>query len=325
MCLAREEPHHVGALEVIHGVPHQLRVETGQGARILEEQVGGPLGLVRRPVVVHRPRLEDSGVLRVEDASDGGEGARPVEGELLVHEALGECDIPQRREAVVVALEVARALAPELLSKPLTTVEADLNVEREPGLQAGAHEAKPRMEEVLVDVEALAGTQPEPALVAVRRHVVLEGDAGLQRGQDADEPFLDGGLGEKTSCEILLADRARCDVADRTVEALRLGQRRGLDALGGVGDVLLEVEQSHTGTFQEVEHPVLAPELQQRSAKHKAVEAGQNASDQRAETRYESLHGVLLGQHECFATLMYPMSDAAVLSVNLGCGRQPAL
>jgi hypothetical protein len=57
--LATEEAHHVGALEVVHGVPDQRGIDVGEGARVVEEDVGGPFGLVGGPVVVHRPGLED--------------------------------------------------------------------------------------------------------------------------------------------------------------------------------------------------------------------------------------------------------------------------
>jgi len=41
-----EETHDVGALEVAYRVAGEPGKDLGQGARILEEQVGSPLGLV---------------------------------------------------------------------------------------------------------------------------------------------------------------------------------------------------------------------------------------------------------------------------------------
>jgi hypothetical protein len=62
--LAAEEAHDVGALEVLDRVAHERRIDPGQRARILEEDVRGPLGLIPGPVVLHRLGLEDLGVLR---------------------------------------------------------------------------------------------------------------------------------------------------------------------------------------------------------------------------------------------------------------------
>jgi hypothetical protein len=54
----------------------------------------------------------------IESARDRIEHALPADRELLVEEALGECGIAERREAVVVALEVRAALARELAGEP---------------------------------------------------------------------------------------------------------------------------------------------------------------------------------------------------------------
>jgi hypothetical protein len=51
---------------------------------------------------------------------------------LLIHQALGEERVAERREAVVDALEVGSALTFELAGEPLAAVEANLDVEREP-------------------------------------------------------------------------------------------------------------------------------------------------------------------------------------------------
>jgi len=50
----RGKAHDVGTLEVVHRVLHQCWVHLGERARRLENDVGGPLGLIGGPVVVHR-------------------------------------------------------------------------------------------------------------------------------------------------------------------------------------------------------------------------------------------------------------------------------
>jgi hypothetical protein len=51
------------------------------------------------------------------------------------------------------------------------------------------------------------------------------------------------------------------------------------------GHKLAEVEESDPCSLEEGEHAALAHERQQRSAENEPVEAGENASDERAETR----------------------------------------
>src|SRR5206468_1279139 len=150
-----------------------------------------------------------------------------------VHPALGEGGVAETGEAVVVAEEVVAALLLELARQPLAPVEADLDVEGEPGLEAGAHEAEDRVSPVLVDVQALARPQAEPPLGAVLGAVVLEAHAGLDDGERADEAPLDRVLLEQAPCEVLLARRGELQVAHGAVELGRLGERRLLDALAG--------------------------------------------------------------------------------------------
>ena len=64
-------------------------------------------------------------------------------------------DVGEPREAVISPL-VRDVLAVECLGQPLASVEADLDVEGEPGLEPDVHEAEPRVKVVVVEVEALA-------------------------------------------------------------------------------------------------------------------------------------------------------------------------
>ena len=178
-------------------------------------------GLVRDPVVVHRRPPKDLVVQWVDGAGDASQRLRPVGLELLVHQPLGEVDVLDPREAIVDALEVAAASG-ELPGQPLAAVEADLDVEREPGLQPDVHEAEDGVQEVLVEVPALGPAQPEPALVLVLGAVVLEAHAGLDRLERAHQALLVGVLCQQRASEILLACGARRQLAHRSVIPLGL-------------------------------------------------------------------------------------------------------
>ena len=117
-------------------------------------------------------------------------------------------------EAVVVTREIGVPAPLELARQPLAAIEADLHVEGEPGLQPGAHEPEDRVEEVLVDVQALARTQAQPALARVGRAMVLEAHAGLDGPEGTDQPLLDRMLREQFARQVLLVDRSGLQVAN---------------------------------------------------------------------------------------------------------------
>lgn len=183
-----------------------LGVDIGESARILEHHVGGPLGLIGGPVVVHRRVCEDLAVKRIQRTGDGVEFPRPVRLELPIHPTLGEGRVAEPGEAVVGACEVGPALAFELVSQPLAPVHADLDGEGEPGLDPCAHESEARMNGVLVEVKTLAVPEPETAFGGALRSVVLESATRFDCRENADEALLHGMFREESSSERLLVD-----------------------------------------------------------------------------------------------------------------------
>ena len=183
----------------------------------------------------------------------------------------------------------------ELSRQPLPAVEADLHGEREPGLNPHVHEAEDRVQQVVVDMEALARTQLESALLQVWRSVVLEAHAGLDGLERADQPRLfQRMLREQLARQILFARAARGEVEHRASLTLRLSQCRLPDPLAGAQREVLEVEQADLRTGKEHVHASLAHQRQQRAAKHEAVESRQHTGDERGVTGYEGLHGSVL-------------------------------
>lgn len=83
-----EEAHDVRAAEGGHSMVDQRWVAAFQRRAVAKGDVGGPLALVRRPVVGDGVFLEDLVVLRVDHTRELVQQLGPIHGELLVHQAL---------------------------------------------------------------------------------------------------------------------------------------------------------------------------------------------------------------------------------------------
>src|SRR3972149_4456938 len=141
MHLAAEKPHHVAAAEGSDRVVDELRVDAVQSCRALEGDVGCPLALVDGPIVRRREAVESLIVQRVEHACNPVEHLGPVGTKLLVHQSLRLGEVADTNETVLAAL-VGHAGCVHLMGQPLPTIDVDLNVEWEPGLDSSVHEAE---------------------------------------------------------------------------------------------------------------------------------------------------------------------------------------
>ena len=83
------------------------------------------------------------------------EQARPVEVDETIRELLGGGGIVNRQEGVVEPA-VADPVLIELAREPLVPVDVDLDREGKPGLDTDVEEAEHRIDEVVVEEEALA-------------------------------------------------------------------------------------------------------------------------------------------------------------------------
>jgi hypothetical protein len=183
----------------------------------------------------------------------------------------------------------------QLPCQPLATVEAHLHVEGEPRLETGVHEAEPRVNEVLVQVQALPGPEFQPALLDVPRAVVLEAHARFGRLEETDEARLVERVPqEQISGEVLLARLGRLQVFDGPRELLGLGHRDGLHARARLKDVVPKVEKPDPGEREEVDHPPVGHQRQECAPEHQPIESRQRAADSRFVASYEPLHDVLL-------------------------------
>src|SRR5207244_12160858 len=99
--------------------------------------------------------------------------------------------------------------------QPLAAVEADLDRERKPGLDARMHEAEQRMDLVVVQVQALAAARLEIDELALALPHDLVAQAGLDGADPADQALADPVGPSDLARHRLLAHPARRQVADR--------------------------------------------------------------------------------------------------------------
>src|SRR5206468_198542 len=83
------------------------------------------------------------------------EHPNPVDARELIGDLLRALDIAQAHEGVV-ELEVLDSASVEPPCQPLVTVEVDLHLEREPGLQLDVDESQLAIHEVVVELQTLS-------------------------------------------------------------------------------------------------------------------------------------------------------------------------
>ncbi len=127
----------------------------------------------------------------------------------MVGQTLGQLRVAEPSEAIVVTLEVGSALSLKLSGQPLAAVQTDLDIEGKPGLDAGVDPPELGMDVVLVEMEALARPQFQPALAAILGEVVLEAAARLHDGEHANQPRVDGMLLKQLLRKSLFVGRTR--------------------------------------------------------------------------------------------------------------------
>src|SRR6266571_4315134 len=104
------------------------------------------------------------------------------------------------------------------MCQPLPAVEADLNREGEPGLNAGVQETEDGMNGGVIQEQALAHTRLELQMLGGPVAVDLEAAAWLDAGQHAHRPLSDPVFGSNAASDILLVDFGRGQVTHRSTQ-----------------------------------------------------------------------------------------------------------
>src|SRR4029077_19673073 len=125
---------------------------------MVENHIESPLVLVSRPVIGDGVFTEDLAMNGVELASDAVEQLGPFSFELTIHQALSFRPVGNPGKTVVL-LQVIETGGFHLSRQPFPSVEADLNGEREPSLDAGIEKAEDRMDLIVVEEQAFTRAQ----------------------------------------------------------------------------------------------------------------------------------------------------------------------
>jgi hypothetical protein len=203
---------------------------------------------------------------------------------LLVEEGLGGGDVFQPGKGIV-APHVAEPGLIQLAGEPLAAVEADVDAEGEPGLDAGVHEAEDGMDLVVVQVQALALAVADLQLAGLVVLVDLEGHAGIDAAQHADEAFADVVAGGDLPGDVLFAVLGRIEVTDLAAQLLRLAQGGGFEASGYLQAMGREVLVGDAVDPQIVLQAAGVAEVAQRTAEEQAVKAAEDPADNGGELR----------------------------------------
>jgi hypothetical protein len=130
-----------------------------------------------------------------------------------------------------------------LVRGPPASVDADLSSEGKPGLESGVQEAKVLVEEVVVDVEALAQAGAEDEFFLFPTTTQFEGLTGLDARESANQSVLDWILFKDLQCNVLFGNGSRVYVMDGSAETFGDLERGALDRFTGPFSVLAEILQ----------------------------------------------------------------------------------
>lgn len=161
-----------------------------QGGACVEGDVGGDFDLVGHPVVAAEAGLGEHRQVGVDPVGEVVEQPGPAAGGQLVGQALGGLPVAHAHKAVA-GPQVAAPVAVHGSGQHLVTVGPDLDLKREPGLEADVAEAELVVDHIQVELTALAAaadnleTMSGPVALDVKR------SARLHRREHADQPGSD--------------------------------------------------------------------------------------------------------------------------------------
>src|SRR5947208_16867404 len=117
--------------------------------------INGPLARQGRAAVVRLITAKDLPMNRIEPLGDAGSHRQPAGLDLLLHQFLGGSEICDPGETVPLTY-IGQSRTLHLPGQPLPSIQAYLDTERKPSLQAGTHKAELRINPVVIYVQTLA-------------------------------------------------------------------------------------------------------------------------------------------------------------------------
>lgn len=317
---AAQEAHDVGAGKGRNAVKDQRWINLRQRGAVFEHDVGGPLALVGGPVVVERKAFEHHGMSGIETPGEFVQSGGPGKAELPVHESLSLFDVGELNKTIVAAA-IRQMQFVHGASEPFAAVDAELNGEREPGLNTSVHKTKDRIDHVVIKSEpfAQAGHQFQPFGVAVA--INLEAGARFDAGENGNEAFGDSVFLGDLQRHLFFVGLAGGKIRDGASLFFGAAQRGFFQLFGEALRVRAEFFEENILSPEQTFKSLDVSDGAESSAQDQSVESTQNPSDLIGMLCYKLLHGVLLFKEKFLEKPFYLLSDAVSISTNwFGCG-----
>ena len=284
-----QEPQNVLTAELLDGVIHQPGINGLEALGVFEHHVSGIFALPDAPVVAAQVQAAVESNPGIDPAGQGVQKAGPTAPGQAVEDALGSWQVFDAGETVV-ALFVLDAGPVHLSGQPFASVEAHLDGERQPGLQPYVHQAELAVDEIEIQVQALAHGGDQSQLPGFSVPTNRVGLAGLDAGQDADQPLFDAVLLHDLASEVLFGEAGGRQITKGA--PLLAGQSLGvlLEPTGEPFGERAEVLVQDVLARQEDVHSVTIADGPQGSPKEHAVETRQYACDAALMPLQKTLH-----------------------------------
>jgi hypothetical protein len=284
-------PGRHAAAEGRQRVSHQPGIQPRQVVFGTEQHVGGPLGLVGRPVIIQLVFAEQRAVRGMHSAQQAVQFARPVRAALPLQQVLRCGHVGDVGEAVLAPLE-GDVLADQFSRQPLAAVDHHVHGEGKPRLQPDVQPAQLRVDQIEIVVQAfpllLAEFERLPLAVGTDR----ERRAGLHTTQHADQPHGDAVPLSDLPRQILLPLGAAGDVLQRPFRRFRDASRRVANRVGQPHRVVLELLEQNARMKQPRPQSADVRQPPQRPAKPDPIKATQRSLDFGLMACQKRLHGV---------------------------------
>lgn len=248
-------------------------------------------------------------MVRVEDLDESIEGECPVDVNLLIHEGLGLSGVAQLGEAIV-PTAIGQPFAIHPPGKPFAAVQADLDGEGEPTLNAGMHEAKQGVNQIMVESEAFSETGDKFQFFDVAVAMDIETHAGFNAGQDSNQSGGDPVALSDPAGDGFFVGVAGRKIFDGAALFLSRAQRCVFQLLGQVLGVGAKILQENLVAPEEPLETFDVRNGTQGSSKDQAVKPAQDPRDSIRMICYKMVHGVLLQSRIVVTNIFYFIGDA---------------
>ncbi len=285
---ATEEGQHILGPQAQRGVLEELFIRVLQGLGTLEHDIRGILGLVHDPVVLH-PRQH---ILqqRIDPSGERRQHPGPVLVREAVRELLRPLTVGDPGERVVL-FAIGDAMPVQLARQPLMAVQADLDDQRKPGLDADVQQSELAVQEIEVQRQALPLRIDQSRPVCSRDH--LETLTRLDRPQHADQAL------RETVPLNHLADQVF--FANGPIDVQKWPLRLGGDGLSLIFDPLrvlhdksLEILDLHSLLEEQTFHRLRPPHGQMPLEQH-PIKTRDDTGDAIVKLMQELFHSGVLG------------------------------